>query len=324
MTRSLPAVLGWVALVSAASGARAQPTFWDAARDPRVARADTALAQAEDHLAQAVETDGYGARWRQHLRGAMARLSEEADGPDPRVRFLLAEVLNELGGAWHREIRDLLSEALQQAPDPGQAAEGWYQLALAAAVLRDRELEVHAYERALELTWKPKLRANILYNRGDAKMGLGLLREAIRDFEASIATARDPRTRALALYGLGITLERSGDLPSALSAFGRGLSLQAAGPMPSVLDLPRVFFVPEYDVYYYKALEAMAAAQRESDLAARRVDLERAVVYWNRYLVEAEVDRHRWVPHARRNLAKCERDAARMERARDGRERHRK
>ncbi len=319
MSRALPAALGVLVALSVAGGASAQPSLWEVARDPSTAGAYDALLRAEDHLAQAAETDGYGSRWRKHLRVAMAQLAGEADGPDPRLRFLLAEVLTELGGDWLREIRDLLEGALEEAPDPAQAAEGWYQLALAGAKLHDRKLEVQAYERALALTWKPNLRANILYNRGDAKLGLGALREAIRDFEAAIRTSRDPHTQTLALYGLGITLERSGDLPSALAAFERGLSLQAAGSMTSVLDHPRVFFVPDYDVYYYKALEAMAAAGRESDAEARLVDLESAAVFWNRYLFGAEADQHRWVPNARRNLAKCERDAKRLERAHGGR-----
>jgi hypothetical protein len=60
----------------------------------------------------------------------------------------------------------------------------------------------------------------------------------------------------------------------------------------------------------------MASANGESDPEVRLVDLESAVVFWRRYLLEAEPDRHRWVPNARRNLAKCERDAERLERER--------
>lgn len=318
MSRASAATLGMLVALSVAGGARAQPSLWDVARDPSTARAYDALLRAEDHVRQAVETDGYGARWRRHLRAALTELADESDGPDPRLRFLLADVLTDLGGDWHREIVDLLQGALAEAPDSAQAATGWYQLALAAAHLPDRELELRAFARALELTWNPNSRANILYNLGDAKMSGGQLREAIGDFQEALRTGRDPHTQALALYGLGISLERSGDLPSALGAFERGLSLRASSSMPSVLDAPGVFFVPEYDVYYYKALEAMATANGERDAEVRLVDLESAAVFWRRYLFEAEPDRHRWVPNARRNLAKCERDAERLERDRAG------
>jgi len=296
--------------------AAAQPSLWDAARDPNAPAAYHALVQAETYLARAEEEVPYSAAWRAGLQAATAILAKQREARDPRVPILLAETVSRLGTGWERDVRDLLTRTLAADPplDPSLAAQALYQLALAAARLDDRQFERDAYGRALELVHDADQRANLFYNRADAEVGLGLLDAALVDYRRAIPLARDPALQALAYYGLGIALERRGDLPSAFGAVRLARSLQGAGAALSVLDHPDVFFVPEYDLYYYKALDEMAAAQTQADPTARRVELLGAAAYWQRYLMEAEPAGHRWAANARRHLARCEREVERLDR----------
>jgi tetratricopeptide (TPR) repeat protein len=262
---------------------------------------------AEDHLVRAQEHPPRSPEWRRELRAVLTVLGAYARGSDPRLRLLLAEVLTDLGGGWAHETRGLLEPLLARAPDSDWAATGWHLLGLAAARLGDRQLECAAYDRALELVWDPEQRANVYYNRADAKMGLGRLGEAMVDYQEAIQLSSDPDTQALAYYGLGITLERRGDLPGALAAMRVASALRPPAQSGSALDKPSVFFVPAYDLYYYKALERMAAAEHAADRAERTAELESAIALWDRYLLEAEPDQHRWVQNARLNRANCQR-----------------
>jgi GH15 family glucan-1,4-alpha-glucosidase len=77
-----------------------------------------------------------------------------------------------------------------------------------------------------------------------------------------------------------------------------------------VLDWPSVFFVPPYDIYYYKALIAQARAQAARPSGAlddQERALAEAIGYWRQYLDEAERAGHRWVPNARAELGTVER-----------------
>ena len=132
-------------------------------------------------------------------------------------------------------------------------------------------------------------------NRGESSMVTGRLAEAIADYRSAVRDAGSPDTQALALWGLGVALERSGDLPSALDAVEKAavIRLPIAGvPNATALDLPSVFFVPAYDVYYYKALGAMASARAAERPDEKKIDLEAAIFEWDRYLEQAEPDGH--------------------------------
>jgi tetratricopeptide (TPR) repeat protein len=177
----------------------------------------------------------------------------------------------------------------------------------------DREAEHAAYLRALELTWEPDSRGNLLANLAESDMALGDLRRAIRGYRAALSSSQQPELVAGAYFGLAVALDRSGDLPSALEAAKRALAVQlpptlfAAG---SVLDLPNVFFMPSYELHYYKALAAMASAQLAKDDLGRRVALAEANEQWQSYLLPAELDHARFAPRAALHQASVQRQLA--------------
>jgi len=232
---------------------------------------------------------------------------------DARLEYLIGGALLDSRAGREPEARCMLERALRDAPNSPLAAHGWSDLAIAAAKMGDREAERAAYLRALELTWQPDSRGNLLANLAESDMALGDLSRAIRGYRNALSSSQQPELVAGAYFGLAVALDRSGDLPSALEAAKRAIAVQlpptlfAAG---SVLDLPNVFFMPSYEVHYYKALGAMAAAQLAKDDLARRDALADALEQWTRYLVLAEVDRARFAPRAALHRASVARQLA--------------
>jgi len=286
--------------------AAAEPSVWDIARDPPARARYLALLQAESSLGEAAHYRAGSRPWRYHLRAAMTSLEPHAKGPDPRVPLLLAGVLLELSDAWAREVVELLRPVLKGAIDPALAADGWYKLAQALGMLHRVERERAAWHQALAFEWRAGRRGYILYRLGDAELGLGHLRRATADFRAAISLTQDADTQARAHYGLGVALERQGDMPAALRAVWFAVRLQGPSPEVSILEKPGTFFVPEYELHYYQALEAMARAEHD-DRISRADGLREAVSAWHEYLFEAEPAGEPWAANAKRHLAACER-----------------
>jgi hypothetical protein len=118
-------------------------------------------------------------------------------------------------------------------------------------------------------------------------------------------------------WRLGIALERDGDLPSALNAIQTALSIKLPSPpypASHALELPEVFFVPDYDIHYYRALGAMAQARSASEPSERKLALSEAVAAWTEYIRRAEPDGVRWLENAKMHQARCERDLSQVER----------
>jgi hypothetical protein len=79
----------------------------------------------------------------------------------------------------------------------------------------------------------------------------------------------------------------------------------------TALDQPSVFFVPSYDLYYYKALEQMAMAQRlsvERDYEREQLHLREAIAHWSSYIAAAEPAGHKYVSNAKLHRQNCVRD----------------
>lgn len=300
------------AALACSAPARAEPNVWDVARDPRTARAEHALIAVERMLMRADSAfDPF--LQRNFARAGLAML-EVAGGeqlPDPRVRFLLGDLLIDSAPGREREAREILERALEEAPDSPLAGRAWFNLAIASAKLNDPAREREAYTRALETVWERSFRANIYINRGESSMVQGDLPAAVRDYRRAIALAERPDHQALAYYGLGIALERSGDLPASLDAMRVAEHIQIPG-FGSALDLPGVFFVPAYDKHYYRALGAMALAKEARDQAGERAELERAIAEWQAYLAEAEPAGHRWAGGARLHLTSLDKRLERL------------
>jgi len=316
--------------VFAASSAHAAPSIWQRAREPRLATQQTILARIERLLgalglpefdaelsAGAIAlTQLSHADWPcLARRGAPSDVSSPEVVLEPRLEYLIGGALLDSQAGREQEARCMLERALRDAPNSPLAARGLSDLAIAAAKLGDREAEHAAYLRALELTWQPDSRANLLANLAESDMALGDLSRAVRGYRKALATSQQPELVAGAYFGLAVALDRSGDLPSALDAAKRAISVQlpptlfAAG---GVLDLPNVFFTPSYEIHYYKALGAMAAAQLANDDRARGDALSEAAEQWTHYLEEAEPQRAPFAPRAALHRARVTRQLAEL------------
>ena len=332
MTRALaPALLA--AVLVAAGPARAAPSIWQRARQPGAATQQTILNRIERLLgslglpefdaelsAGAIALTQLGqASWPCLAQPSFTSGTVPPSAPevvlDARLEYLIGGALLDSQAGREPEARCMLERALRDAPNSPLAAHGLSDLAIAAAKMGDREAEHAAYLRALSLTWEPDSRGNLLANLAESDMALGDLKRAIRGYRNALSSSQQPELVAGAYFGLAVALDRAGDLPSALEAAKHAVSVQlpptlfAAG---SVLDLPNVFFTPSYELYYYKALGAMATAQLAKDDLARRDALADAVDQWTRYLLPAELDHARYAPRAVLHKASLARQLAEL------------
>ena len=300
--------LGWsvfVVALTASQTAFGAPSLWDKAKDPAQQRAHQTLVSAERMMLRADESGAFLLMRKNFKRAtlAMLRLAGARALPDVRLRFLMGELLADEAGQ-DREAVALLRQALAEAPESPLAARAWFNIAISEARQGRRSQESEAYGRALELTWEKDFRANILLNRGEALMGRQKLEASIKDYRKAILLAQHPELVALAHFGLGVALERHGDFPAALAALNIARRVVLPG-VPSALDLPSVFFVPSYDIYYYKALTQMAIAHSVSSKVLKQEAYRRALGRWNVYLLEARADKQPWVKHAELHHKTC-------------------
>ncbi|MET0792459.1 MAG: tetratricopeptide repeat protein [Polyangiaceae bacterium] len=316
-------------LALGASPAHATPGFWQRAREPGQAEQQLVLNRIERLLgsiglpefgpelsAGAIALSQLGQiRWPCITSGTAAahptRPTRAGEFQlDPRLEYLIGSALVDSNSQREAEARCVLEQALRDAPNSPLAAHGLADLAIAAAKLGDRAAEHAAYLRALDVTWEPDSRANLLANLAESDMALGDLPRAIREYRSALAGSQQPDLAAGAYFGLAVALDRSGDLPSALDAAKRALSIQlppSAFPASSVLDLPNVFFTPSYEIHYYKGLRAMAAVQLAKDDIARRDALADAAEEWTAYRLLGEIDHAPWLQRAALHQASVER-----------------
>ena len=304
--------------------AHADPSLWQRAERPELAHNQQLLNRIERLLG----TVGLPELNAEFSAGAVAlfQLGDArfrcADTPaanssplDPRLEYLIGGALVQAEIQRETDARCLLERALRDAPESPLAAQGYVDLSVAAGRLGDHSTERRALLRAIEITWDPDLRANDYSSLAESDMGAGELKLALREYRFALTIANEPVTVALAYYGLAVALDRSGDLPSALQAAKRAISVQlppTAFSAPNALDLPNVSFSPSYEIQYYKALGAMAAAENAKDDAARREALADAAEHWSAYLVHAESDRTPWVQAAKLHQASVARALSKL------------
>ena len=314
--RALASLSALLVLVLGARPSRAEPSIWQRARQPAAARQQLILNRIE-RLLSSIGLPEFDAEL---SAGAIALFQLEgmsapclADGGrtraaapagselDARLAYLLAGALLDSHAEREAEARCLLQRALRDAPESPLAAAGLANLANAAAKLGDRAAERAANEAALDRTWEPDMRANLIANLAESEMALGDLRGAIRDYRLALQSSQRAESVSAAYFGLAVALDRSGDLPSALVAAKNAISVQlppSRYPARSVLDLPNVFFTPSYEVHYYQALGAMASAELGKDVVARRAALAEAAEHWSAYLSLAKPDHAPWAARA--------------------------
>jgi hypothetical protein len=310
----------------------AAPTVWDVAKRPELGRADELLSLAERSRVPAEDAfddagmflpSGTSEELNRQLNARAAALITIADErllDDSRLLYLLGDALVKADKSYLAEGRLRLQQALALAPESPLAGEAWFSLAVAEGKLRHHADERLAYTRAIELEWEPELQATIVTNRAESTMAAGDLRLAMRDYRLGLALSRSATTQALAFWGLAVATERDGDLPSALELARRAASFRFGPPSHLVvaLDLPSVYFTPEYEEHYYRALASMADAARAITSDEKRLALQTASLLWSLYLDGAQRDSERWAPNARAHREACRRQLARLDAERDG------
>lgn len=274
----------------------AQPSIWERVRHPDAEREYEALVSFEVFLL------GQARAWDEmNVHKGIVDYLRNEPYRDPRLEFLSAQLRIEATHRSEEVVRTRLARALARHGDSPLAGQGWLNLAQLEAIQRNLPLARECYEHALELLWDDESRARAYYGRAQTFLEAGHPELAVPDYHSSLSHARSPRQRALSHWGLGVSLERSGNLNAGLSEIGRATSIQVQSTafiIKTVLDLPDVHFLPDYDREYYKALAALAQAEASDVPSQARLDYESAIALFDRYLLRAEVDDQPWVQNA--------------------------
>jgi tetratricopeptide (TPR) repeat protein len=313
MVRARASVLAISLIASEAAGA---PSLWDRVAEPHTVAVQEALTKAlraREPRELSPEALSSLPAFEALLALRAVAILEQAGGEaldDPEVWYYLGDSLIVANRGREEEGRALLRRALAAAPDSPEAAHAWFQIGIASDRLRQFEDERAAYTEALRVQWDGNHRAQIYLNRGEASMSRGLLLAARADYEASLALASEPEIRALAAWGLAVALAREEDLPGSLPRAWEATQFKfrdAQGNFVNALELPSVFFTPDYEIYFYRALGAMAASEHREKPEEKKTELEYAISQWQRYLAEARPAGDRWKANAEFHLLWCKR-----------------
>ena len=291
----------------------AAPSLWARAKRPAEARLLVALERRLDEEALAAREPDTALRIAR-AGVALIELTHVKNPADPRLAFMLARVLLDAELGRNAEAERLLERAVAELPVSPLLAKAWFELGVVRALRGEHQGAVDAQGRALDLALDSDQRALAFCRRAASEEELQLLGRAESDYRAAAAVAREPVLQALADFGLGLVLERDGDLPSAYAVFELGLAIAlpiSAYATDELLELPGVFFTPPYDRFYLAALLAMTRARSEKEPRSRRIELEQAVADWDAYLLAARED-EAWLPNAKRHRERCIQELARL------------
>lgn len=293
----------------------AEPSIWAQARDPALGKSTALLREAEAlELSYFQQIRLHPFDRAQRLNAQVFRVRERevleqggaATSPDPLLRMRLAEVYEALQKP--REATALFEGLLAENLDPALLADLHADLAICYAHLGRREDEIKAYTKALGFEPVPVARASLLANRAEAYMALGDILAAVEGYRASLSLLSTPAEMffrgSTALWGLGVALDRSGDLDGAIEAI-RVARLYDDKDIN--INGPEWFYAPSYDEHWYKALGHWSAARAATLGAARAEHYGRAVQALHEYVTEAPPG-DRWLPLARARLAQCEKE----------------
>ena len=305
MKRLASAALAVAALAAGTARADTPPSAWDAAKDPG------ARARWQLHRDVREQIDTVAVK---SLRGVARDLAFErarasleaahaADSPDPRLRFDLGVVYEDLQR--HDRAVEVLEKGLELAPDHPAAPEAWVTLAYAGAKLDRPALERRAYVEYLRRVSDDRPRSTALLNLAEAEMRLGNLDRAITGYHDALRASVDlgfagQETYTLGLWGLAVALDRAGDPVGSKAETRRALSHDPG--MQLIGFGPNVFFVPAYERLWYLGLGYAVTAEDSRDPREARDQWELALRTWEKYAREAQAT-ERWLPLARAHLA---------------------
>lgn len=261
-------------LLSLASPAHADtpPSVWDRAKDPATADTYRIHLEVQRRLSQLEPRDfGFSATHESQkdtVRAMLERLHAEKS-PDVRLRFDLGLVYLMLGKteapSYYRRASEVLGSALALAPEHPAAEEGWSRLAEACGHIGDHDCERRAYGEVLRLTTEEGDRGTSTLNLAETEMHLGNLREALEGYREALRIAsRSPsRTLApLAMWGLAVALDRSGDRIDADKQALAVMEMQTSSGLNGLLRSSGVFFYPDYELGWYDGVGAAAQARK--------------------------------------------------------------
>ncbi len=283
------------------------PGLWGGAADPG-ARARYALhvrARQILDFESRVELAKFGAL--DHARALLDQGRAESS-PDVRLRFDLGEVYYALD--LHAEAVRVLEPATREFEAHPAAPEAIVTLAYAYAKLDRPQQERDTYARYLVHAVDPGARATATLNLAESDMRLGRLRDAVDGYEAALAatlllppTSGAHETTALAVWGLAVALDRSGEAFRARKEATRAIGLD---PGMAIIGHGRnVFFVPEYERLWYLALGAGAAAEAAQN-PHEALEHRRAQELALRTFVAKASAEDRWLGLARVRLRQAE------------------
>ena len=326
MSRRLgPAAIGLALVLGAAQApGDTAPSRWERAKDPRVGDDWDLHVKVSEWLVPGPHERFVERHRRREAAEAWLEEAHAETRPDVRLRFDLGEVYE--GLEHHVRAIEVLAPALAKEPDHPAAAAAWLELASAYAHLDRSREEIGAYDAFLARTLSVEEKATVVSNRAEAQMRLGNLDDAIVGYRDAIALARTGRylliSDVLARWGLAVALDRSGDPTGAAREAGLAAQLDQgqAGRWPAGSIIGNdfgegvvVFFVPDYEKFYYLGLGMVEHAKQTADPRGAAGLWGKAELLWAQYIAGAEAwnashkDRSdRWLSLARAHRAKAQ------------------
>jgi tetratricopeptide (TPR) repeat protein len=242
------------------------------------------------------------------------RILEAAGGAraaSPEVRLRYAEVLADLR-QW-AEAAEVLEGVVDHLPAP-RRIDAWVELAVAYARLDRGREEIQCYDRALAFEPHGSARSTILANQAEAYMAVGDVARAIAGYRAALEPLSSPedvaRRAPTTLWGLGVALDRSGELDAGLDAIQRARSYD---PADRSLSGDGWFFNPAHDAAWYGGLGHLLVARRGPELDVRRAAYGRAIEAFREYVAMAPTT-DLWLPAARARIVALSAEQTRFER----------
>ena len=271
------------------------PNVWDAARDPTIRDRYALHLNVRESIQLDRQTSGLGtSSHRAPIMRArvMLEIAHAAESDDVLLRFDLGEVYSLLKD-YDRAI-EVLGAALELAPDHPAALEALNALANSYANLDRSADEVVVYERFLSRATDERSRAVAMLNLAEAEMHLGRLSDAIGDYRETIQLATslpnmielEDNTGVLAVWGLAVALDRSGD--EAGGANQAKLAEQLDPNDRIIGHGANVFFVPSYERLWYLGLGAAERARQASTVKEAVDRWGRVEAIWAKYVEESE------------------------------------
>jgi tetratricopeptide (TPR) repeat protein len=291
------------------------PSVWDRAREPSLAESYRVHVEVQRRLAPHERLDLEDAQVLT-VRTLLERYNADKSR-DPRLRFDLGLVYLRLEE--YEKSAKTLSSALAEFPDDPAAEDAWLRLAFACGHTGDHACERRAYTQVLRLATDELSRATPTLNLAETEMHLGNLREAVEGYREALRIAGRVPTREtapLAVWGLAVALDRSGDRVGAEREARFAQELERSMGMPHLLRSGGVFFVPAYEVHWYEGLGSSAKAKQATTPNEQARLWRAAEQSFSAYVQAGETQKDRWQELARVRLAtaKAEREKAEKKR----------